>query len=328
MKKAILLIVSSGLFLISACAAPARTPTPLPTTAIPKPTATSIPPSETAAPELSELPKFDVPYVSDGNQLQRLDVFLPEGEEGPFPTIIAIYGGGFTSGGKYWYEELASHFSELGYAFVSINYRLAPEFNYPAHVQDAFCALAWVHANAATYGFDADRIIALGDSSGGYLVSMLGTVDTPSLYMEGCPHPLPQTDLIQGVVVFYGVYDFTSIDGYPDQPVRNGLEPFWGTTWENVPAETLAEMSPMSWIDGSEPPFLIIHGTLDTTIPSRMSEDFASALEESGAAVELLLINTGHGFINSAYPRKSLSSPINVRSLETIEAFLAALFEG
>jgi len=151
---------------------------------------------------------------------------------------------------------------------------------------------------------------------------MLGTVDTPSIFMEGCPNLLPQTDWIQSVVVFYGVYDFTSIDGFSDGVVRQNVEPFLGTSWDNVPAETLAEMSPMSWVDGSEPPFLIIHGTNDGIVPSWMSEDFASALEQSGATVELLLLDAGHGFINVTF------LPAYVQSLETVDGWLAAMFEG
>jgi len=312
-KKTILAIVGGGLLLISGCAAPARTPTPVPTTTIPKPT---------AAPELSGLPGFAVPYVPDGSHYQKLDVYLPEDGDGPFPTIFTIHGGFFTQGSRIKFSELASQFNELGYALVSIDYRLAPDFNYPAQVQDAFCALAWVHANAATYRFDTERIVALGGSSGAYLGAMLGTVDTPSIYMEGCPHQLPQTDWIQGVVGFYGGYDLTSIDGLPEYLVRVGLEPFWGTTFGDVPAETLAEMSPMSWVDGSEPPFLIIHGASDGLIPSWTSEDFASALEESGATVELLILDAHHGFVGE------LSNPAYVQSLETIEVWLAALFDG
>jgi len=323
MKKFFLTISCVGLLVISGCASPASTLTPVAATALPIQTATSIPPSETPAPELSKLPTFNVPYVPDGNQLQGLDVLLPEDEDGPFPTIIAIYGGGFGVGGsKASYYDLASHFNEIGYALVTINYRVAPEFIYPAHVQDAFCALAWVHANAATYGFDTERIIALGDSSGGYLAAMLGTVDTPSLYLEGCPNPLPQTDWIQGVVAFYGGYDFTSIDGLTKDVIINALEPFWGTTFDKVPAETLAEMSPISWVDGSEPPFLIINGINDVTTPSWGAEDFASALEDSGATVELLLVDAGHMFINATF------LPAYVQALETVDAWLAAMFES
>lgn len=326
MKKifAFLTISCVSLLLISGCASPASTPTPVAATVLPRQTATSIPPSETPTPELSELPGFGVPYVSDGSLRQKLDVYLPEGEDGPFPTIFTIHGGFFAYGTKVEYHELASQFNELGYAVVSIDYRFAPEFNYPAQVQDAFCALAWVHDNAATYRFDTERIIVLGDSAGAYLAAMLGSVDTPSIYMEGCPHPLPQTDWIQGVVGFYGGYDFTNIDGYPDWNVRQSLGPFWGTTYDKIPAEIIAEMSPMSWVDGSEPPFLLIHGASDGRVPTRMSEDFASALEESGATVELLILGASavHGFVGD------LSSRAYVQSLETVEAWLAALFEG
>ena len=300
---------------------PTDTPVPPTPTPIP-PTATPVPPTPT---ELTRL-KRDVPYVPDGNVYQKLDVYLPQEGDGPFPTILAIHGGCFRykADNKLNYYRHASYFNELGYALVSIDYRLAPGFSYPVQVQDSFCALAWVHANAATYGFDTERIIAMGESAGGYLVAMLGTVDTPSLYMAGCPHTLPETNWIKGIVGFYGLFDITSMDGYPDWIVPECLEPYMGTTFSDVPAELLAEMSPMSWVDGSEPPFLLIHGLSDTIIPAWMAEDFASALEEAGAEVELLLLKaTGHDFIIYL----PLSTPVNVQSLEATEAFLAALFE-
>jgi len=314
-KKLALSIVFVAVVLIG-CSASAQTSTPVPTTTLPKPTAAS---------ELSKPPTFNVPYIPDGHKLQKLDVFLPEGEDGPFPTIIAIYGGGFVGlRSKASYYDLAKHFNELGYALVTINHRFSPEFIYPAHVQDAFCALAWVHANAATYGFDTERIVAHGNSSGAYLAAMLGTVDTPSIFTEDCPNQLPQTDWIQGVVTFYGGYDFTSIDCLTDGLVKNAWEPFWGTTFDKVPAETLAEMSPLSWVDGSEPPFLIINGTNDLTTPAWRAEDFASALEDSGAKVELLLVDASHAFFIGEMVNRSVYEV----SLEAVEVWLAALFEG
>ncbi len=118
MKKTILAIVGIGLILISGCAAPASTPTPVLTTALPKPTATSIPLSETATPELSELRLLDIPYVPEGSSRQMLDVYLPANGDGPFPTILAIHGGGFNSRSKDLYSRLAVHLNELGYAVV------------------------------------------------------------------------------------------------------------------------------------------------------------------------------------------------------------------
>jgi acetyl esterase/lipase len=263
-----------------------------------------------------------VPYVPEGSTLQRLDVYLPADGEGPFPTILAIHSGGFRSRSKLLYRQMAGPLTESGYAVVATDYRLAPQYSYPAQVQDVFCALAWIHANHATYGLDRDRIIAMGDSAGGYLAAMLGTIETPSVYLENCPHTLPASDWLQGVVVYYGFYDFTSIDGYRASDVDLYLEPYWGAEFSEISPETLAEMSPMSWVDGSEPPFLLIHGVPDTYTPSWMSEDFAAALRDAGAEVELLLVEAEH-----AFRLKPLSDPANVQSLEAIGTFLAATSE-
>jgi hypothetical protein len=210
-KKAQLIVHTFWLLLISSCASPLSTPTPADSTILPKPTITLIPQSE-PFPTAVKPDWLNVPYVPEGSSLQRLDVYLPAN----------------------------------GYAVVSTDYRLTPRYSYPAQVEDVFCAMAWVHANHATYGLDNERIFVMGDSAGGYLAAMLGTIDTPSAYLENCPHTPPASDWIQGVVVFYGFYDFTSIDGYPRKEVVGYLQPFWGAEYSEIPPETLAEMSPIS----------------------------------------------------------------------------------
>jgi len=235
---------------------------------------------------------------------------------------LAIHGGGFWARSKDLYSRLAGHLNELGYAVVSTNFRLTQKASSPAQVEDVFCALAWIRANSDAYGFDQEHIFVLGGSSGGYLAAMVGTVDSPSAYLENCPNSLPESDWIQGAVVFYGFYDLTSIDGYTIGDINSVLQPYWGAEFSEISSETLAEMSPMSWVNGSEPPFLLIHGTSDTEIPSWMSEKFATELADAGVDVELLLIDAGH-----AFELKPLSSPEMQQSLEAIEAFLLALSE-
>jgi len=322
MKKSLLIVPCIWLLLIVGCASPALAPAPVSETTVPIPTATSIPQSEPPPTELPELRLLDLPYVPEGSSRQRLDVYLPANGDGPFPTILAIHGGGFWARSKDLYSRLAGHLNELGYAVVSTNFRLTQKASYPAQVEDVFCALAWIRANSDAYGFDQEHIFVLGGSSGGYLAAMVGTVDSPSAYLENCPNSLPESDWIQGAVVFYGFYDFTSIDGYTIGDINLTLQPYWGAEFSEISPETLAEMSPMSWVNGSEPPFLLIHGTSDTEIPSWMSEKFATELADAGVDVELLLIDAGH-----AFELKPLSSPEMQQSLEAIEAFLLTLSE-
>jgi len=184
-------------------------------------------------------------------------------------------------------------------------------------VEDSFCALAWLHANAEEYGFDPNRVVVTGGSSGGYLASMVGTVDDPSIYLENCPNEYPSTDAVQAVVIYYGIYDFTNPDHL--SPSDLGLlQPFWGAAYQDIPAERLEEMSPMAQIDGSEPPFIILHGTADLDVPSVMSERFAAALEQAGVDVELVLLpDVGH-----AFELMSLSGEPMTQVLSEIDDFL------
>ena len=97
-------------------------------------------------------------YIPNGSKEQILDIYLPKTGDDPFPTILAFHGGAFRSGSGYptksMYRKFAYHYNDLGYALVSVDYRLAPTYSYPAQVEDVFCALAWVHANHETYSLD------------------------------------------------------------------------------------------------------------------------------------------------------------------------------
>jgi acetyl esterase/lipase len=246
----------------------------------------------------------------DGDPEQQLDVYLPTSQNGPYPTLLVIHGGG---GDKRDLAKLALHFVKLDYAVVSINHRTMRQNIYPTQVQDAFCALAWTHANADVYGFDPGRIVALGHSSGGTLAAMLGAVDDPALYLEDCPHSLPEAHWVRGVVPFTGIFDYASAAA-SSPGLRSYINSYLGAE-ENAAPDTWAEASPMTWIDGSEPPFLLIHGAADKNIDPDQSVDFADVLEQAGVDMELLLIpDADHGVIIRSE-----------QSFEAVEDFLAAL---
>lgn len=324
MKKNCLTVLCIGLVFLSSCAASGPSMEPATETALPE-TPTEVPP--TAIPPLpSPEPTHKITYfpnqayVPGGRKEQKLDLYMPETGEGPFPTILAFHGGAFQKGPEYpnkttYLPKFGRYFSNLGYAFISAGYRLAPDYTYPAQVEDVFCALAWIHANHETYGLDPDNVIIMGDSAGGYLAAMLSTVETPELYLEDCPNKLPDSDWIQGTVVFYGFFDITDVSDLSGKGSR--LEPYLGMPWNEVPLERLEEMSPMSWVDGSEAPFLLIQGTRDSILPISISTNFAEVLEDAGVQVEVLLVEAEHGYMG-----EPITSPANEISLKAIEAFL------
>jgi acetyl esterase/lipase len=211
-------------------------------------------------------------------------------------------------------RRLAKHFVELNYSAVLFSSR----HSYPEAYQDMFCALAWTRANADAYGFDLERIVVLGDVAAATYAAMLGTVDDPTLYLEGCPHPLPEADWVQGVVAINGLYDFTSDN--VGALAKSVIRLFLGGKLSEFP-ELWSEASPISWLDGSEPPFLLIHALQDPEISASGAENFAAALEGAGVEVELMLVQAGHDFFASSNPASALA-------LDAVDAFLTALFEG
>jgi len=277
-------------------------------------TTASSPPTQTDTATTTVL--SDVTYNEDPKR-QILDVHVPAGD-GPYPTILAIHGGRFSMNSKLLYNQHADYFADRGIAFVATNYRYAPTNTFPAQVEDVHCALAWIHENAERYGLDPTRVVVVGGSAGGYLAAMVGTVDDPDRFLTGCPHTLPD-DPIAGAVIFYGIFDFIEIDDYPLSSIAV-FQGLWGATHDGLSKERLKEMSPVAWVDGSEPPFLVIHGTRDVQIPSVMSERFVEVLKDSGVDAELLLVDAGHGF-----ETQPINVPVNVESLTATEEFIARL---
>ncbi len=271
------------------------TPSPVP------PTATLIPPTNTPAPTPTRTlaPPVetirDIPYVPGGATQQVLDLYLPPGATEPFPTVLLLHGGG---GSKRDLASLAASLARQGYAAVALNFREYPRDTYPAAVQDAFCGLGWLYANAETYHLDPQRFFSLGHSFGGTLASMLGVVDDPTLFLAGCPYSLPETGLVRGVIAYTGLFDYVHLPSVGE--LNDYASNYLGSSRAAAP-EIWTQASPLTWIDGSEPPFLIIHGEADRSIPIEQSQNFAAALQAAGVQTELMLIPdaTHAGIISS-----------------------------
>ena len=199
----------------------------------------------------------------------------------------------------------AKPLAEAGYTVFTINHRAAPRFRYPAAVEDAQRAVRFVRQHAADYGIDGERIGAMGGSSGGHLVSMLGVLDGAGNPDD--PDPVNRISAkVQCVVARAPLTDFLKSAGNGAEASFLGLpRPRPQADPDSPELETYVEASPISHVSADDPPFLFLHGDADQTVPFEQSELMHAALTKSGIEAEVFRIpGGGHGptFGNVASP--------------------------
>ena len=246
--------------------------------------------ADSAAPSL----RADIEFVKVGEVSLTLDAFVPEGP-GPFPTCILVHGGGFVRGDKQTYiKPLFEPLSKAGFAWFTINYRLAPQHRWPACAEDVETAIRWVKAHAEEFKVDVTRIALIGESAGGHLVSYVG--------VKG-----KDDTRVAAVVPFYAPHDL-ELQVKHRNMLGESMTALLGLTELNDDAwKRLREVSPSSYVHKGTPPFLLIHGDKDPTVPFEQSTRFQKQMKEVGNLCDLITIPDGvHGMgswdkLNSDY---------------------------
>jgi acetyl esterase/lipase len=231
---------------------------------------------------------LDLPYASL-SPIQKLDIYLPDEGDGPFPVILHIHGGAFAIGDKGDIQvQPYLRGLERNYAVVSVNYRLSGEAVFPAGLQDIKASIRWLRANSKTYHLDSDRIAACGSSAGGNYAAMVcltasvAVFDDLSLGNAGYPCH------IQAAVDLFGPTNFLKMD---EQLAENGFGPsdhgeadspesrYLGAKISDVPLK-VELANPMTYIHEHMPPLLIQHGRLDSLVPIQQSMMFVEKLKK------------------------------------------------
>lgn len=209
------------------------------------------------------------------------------------PAILYVHGGGWTKGDKRagaGAEDIPELVSR-GYLVAAVNYRLAPQYKFPAQIEDLKCAVRFLRANAAAYGIDPDHIGAWGGSAGGHLVALLGVTDATAGF-EGSGGYASQSSRVQAVVDMFGPTDLTAVFQGAAPPL---MEQVFGITDKN--SDIIKRASPVTWVSSDDPPFLILHGEKDALVPLSQSEKFYDRLVATGVPATLTMVeNAGHGF--------------------------------
>jgi acetyl esterase/lipase len=196
-------------------------------------------------------------------------------------------------------EIFARPLAESGYTVFSINHRAAPRFQYPAAVEDAQRAVRYIRYHAAKFGIDPNRIGAVGGSSGGHLVSLLGVLDGRGDAQD--PDPVNRESAkVQCVVARAAPIDFHTMA--PETGSLDTLASFLGLPKAgrrhptSLELRRYTEASPITYISSSASPFLLLHGDQDSVVPFAQAEQMQVALKEAGVPTELIRISGGeHG---------------------------------
>lgn len=219
---------------------------------------------------------LNLEYGTGGQRKLQLDLYLPKGRTKATPAIIFIHGGAWKSGKRSDMKFYCVKFAEKGYVTATVTYRLMDEAPFPAAVHDVKCAVRWLCANAVKYNIDPKRIVASGNSAGGHLSMMIGYSDDPSLEGNGGNNGFSSS--VCAVVNFYGPTDLTTDFARKQSLVEDFLG---GKTFDESP-DIYKLASPLFHLTKDDPPTLIFHGTIDSTVPVVQADKLADKLKEFG----------------------------------------------
>jgi acetyl esterase/lipase len=226
-------------------------------------------PSQTKKAQQSLVPpgtkvERNIEYIQDGHEQHKLDLYLPGEGKGPFPVIVWIHGGGWIRGSRD--TNHAAPFAANGYASVTIEHRFLPQYPFPAQIEDCKAAVRWVRANAKKYNFDPEHIGVMGASSGGHLAILLGTAGTAK-ELDGQGGNLDQSSRVQAVIDLFGLL--------------------------RIPQDATKKSDVLGYIGKETPPFLIIHGDKDKSVPIKQSEQLTEAMKKAGVEVTMYTVKGG-----------------------------------
>ena len=225
-----------------------------------------------------------VPMRTAGGVALTVDIYRPTGNA-IVPAVVQLYGGGWRNGEPRDNDAVTQALAAGGIAVFAIDYRHAPQWTWPAQLEDVLAAMRWVVDHAGEYGADPTRIALLGRSAGAQL-AMRASQDSAA-------------PPIRSVVTIYGPVDLA--DGYRSPPSPDPIDirllerEFLGGTPDERPRE-YADASPITRAGLPHPPVLIITGNRDHVVLPRFGPMLHSKLLESGTSVFLNLPWADHGF--------------------------------
>jgi acetyl esterase/lipase len=235
----------------------------------------------------------NIPYAKDTLKKHLLDIYLPPNAKGNIPLVIWIHGGAWMMNDKYadmgYMKNTVRSFIEKGYAFASIDYRHSTTAIFPAQIKDCNEAIEFLYANAPKYKIDKERFALIGFSAGGHLASLLALSNNNNV-SAFYPANKKTSFTIKAVLDFYGPSDFLSMtaSGDPDM-TGDPISTLLGASPLRRP-DISKLASPCTYVDKNDPPFFIVHGEKDESVPYQQSVLLQSYLNLANVKIELTIV--------------------------------------
>ncbi len=236
---------------------------------------------------------LDIPYDTQSKR-QKLDIYLPDSGDGPFPAIIFQHGGAFYAGTRDdGQANLVIQGLKHGYAVVCVGQRLAGETQFPYPLFDYKAAIRFLRANAKQYLLDADRFAAAGDSSGSYYAIFAAATQDNHMFEDLSQGNETFSSSVKAVVDWFGNCDMQTLglerEALMSDPAHEKTE------WDQLNSIIQEKMygaratqlaglmffaNPLNFITETFPPIYIFHGKADTVVP--ITQSYALAEVVSG----------------------------------------------
>ncbi len=245
----------------------------------------------------------DVAY-DDKDSAQVLDVYLAESDE-PLPAMLYIHGGGWKVGSKKnvppW---LKQGVVDGRFSVVSVEYRFTDVAPHPAQTNDCLRAVQFVRYHSRKWNIDPDRLGATGGSAGGHLSLYVALHDDVADPVASDPVQRASSR-VACAVGFAGPTDWNLLGEIQhDHPAFRellGYEP--GTPFAEMKAESIQDVSPVTFVSEDDPPIMIVHGDIDKAVPLEHAVQLHNRLKDSGVTSELIVVkDAGHGVAGARGP--------------------------
>lgn len=238
--------------------------------------------------------KNDIVIAKHSNRTIKLDFARPRKGSGPFPLVVCIHGGGWTSGNRKQMHEHMIKLANMGYAAASIEYRLTKEAKFPAQINDSTQCINYLLDNAEKFKINTDKIALFGGSAGGHVALMLSEVQN-----DIASKSLPLTPIHGHICATVSLAGPTNLTKKFSPFIQGIVDSLFNDADRTNPA-TIAQdrmmASPITFADAQDPPMLLMHGTKDEIVPFDQATDLMDICRAKNINADLIAIEGGgHG---------------------------------